>query len=470
MPVALHVRLVCLVLAAGCMVMLLQGGACGSMSVPERPLRPTPVQPQWSDNLLREHLRFLNGSDVDSRMTGTSGYVTAAAYVAARLEEFDIQPVLDTAFETGYFIRLHELTSGALTLAGPDTTSLYAGLDFLPDAQSDSGEWIIRTLWIDPAEAGTAWPEAPGPAVLLPEAKATVPYLHTLRAAGVRVVLIAGRLAPRVTSAPIAGLLVAQVTPTGAAHLLGTTPQAVESLLLGDARMRQALPRPATLRVVRTPPAYVEAINLLGFVAGKHPKRARELVIVATDMDNVGAIAGVSTFDADHLGIGTAALLEVARHYALFGAYGSVPERTVLFAVFSGGRQGHAGLRSYLRLPAWPLSQTRAVVYLGLDPQHAPDARALLAAQDILLYEVAPPPDTLASPGLLLIPERGPRRRTPEAGDELPRLADMITTGVVRARAMADSAHTLLLRETVTPAPFRPVAEDTLRAPTAQDN
>ena len=70
------------------------GAGCRSIAVPTAPPRSTPLRPLWSNESLREHLEFFNGSDVTGRATGTSGYATAAAYVAARMGEFGLQPAL----------------------------------------------------------------------------------------------------------------------------------------------------------------------------------------------------------------------------------------------------------------------------------------------------------------------------------------------------------------------------------------
>ena len=98
--------------------------------------------------------------------------------------------------------------------------------------------------------------------------------------------------------------------------------------------------------------------------------------------------------------------------------------------------------------------------------------RSLLAAYDLPLYAVAPPPDTLGARGVVLLPaRRPPRRRTfRPSGEEAfrsdpPRLSDLIDAGVGSARQMAEAVHTLLLREAATGASLMPVDADTLRIP-----
>jgi hypothetical protein len=271
--------------------------------------------------------------------------------------------------------------------------------------------------------------------------------------------------------------VVVQILPEAVTRLLGAARSTLEAALNGTERTVWRLAQPVRLRVEAQTLSTTGAINVLSFVPGKHPTRARELVVVCADLDAIGAFAGVPTLDAAHLGVSTAALLEVARQYALFARFGSMPERSLLFAVFSGARQGSTGLRDYLRHPLWALDHTRALVYIGLDPAEEAVVRDVLAPYGVPLSVVAPPPDTLGAPGFFLLPDRRPPRgRTVRApGEEAfrgdpPRLSVLIEAGLVRARSMAEAAHTVLLREAVSGASLMPVNADTLRVPTAEDS
>lgn len=287
--------------------------ACGSVSVPEAEQRPTPVAPRWNEAQLREHLRFLGGAGLDEQAADARRYALAAAYVAARLAEFRLQPVLHDSFQVRY---------------------------------------------------------APPPQ---------------------------------------------------------------------------------------------EARTTLGYVAGKHPERAAEAVLVAA---RLRPAAGAPARGAAPPGVGTAALLELARLYGTAARYGNVPERTLLFAVFSGGGEPLAGLRQYLRYPLWPLDRTRAVVYLGLDPAEEAAVRSLLAEWGLPLFAV--PPDSLLNAPAPAVQEPTPgNRRRGEAAAT--RSSALVAAGVGQALALADSANTLLFRLAVTPHPFRPVAADTLRVPGRDD-
>ena len=427
--------------------------------------------------MLQEHLRFFNGPDVEGRTTGTSGYATAASYVAARMAEFGLQSGLASNAQVVYQTPLNEIRGATLTAnADTDTLLFYPGVDFLPDGRSDSGRVEINTLVMGssgPVEADDAF-TLPGAAVLLPARAASTDSLEALRDAGARVVLVAGALTPRPALRPVQGLMVVQILPETAMSLLNASRATLNVQLSRTDRSLRRLPRPMRLHIETQALPATGALNVLSYVPGRHPAQARELVIVCTDLDAVGTFAGVSTLDAVHLGVSTAALLELARQYALFARFGSVPARTLLFVVFSGARQEYAGLREYLRHPLWALSHTRAVVYLGLDSTDEAAVRGLLAPHDLPLYLVEAPPDTLEAQALYLLPERRPpRRRTlrpqGEEGfrDDPPRLSDLIDAGVIRARLMVEAAHTVLLRE-AGPS-LIPVNPDSLRIPVAND-
>lgn len=451
------------------------GAGCQSLTVvPEAPPRSTPQRPLWNDASLREHLDFFNGSDVEGRATGTAGYATAAAYVAARMGEFGLQPALAGNAQVIYPTPINEVRGAAFLAVGleSDTLQFYNGVDYLPDGRSDSGQVEIGALVIDPVGATEGVRTLPGSAVLVPAQKASTEYLQTLREAGAQVALLMGPLTPRPATLPIRSLIVVQILPETAMGLMRITRANLSAQLGRDERLVWRLPRAVRLRVEGLALPQAGGLNVLGYTPGKHPALAEELVIVCADLDAVGTFAGVPTLDTAHLGVGATALLEVAEHYAFFARFESLPERSVLFAVFSGGRQGHAGLRAYLRHPLWALDHTRAVIYVGLDPSEEPAVRSLLDVYDLPLRLVATPPDTLGARGVVLLPERRPpRRRTLRPSDEEafrsdpPRLSDLIDVGVVSARQMAEALHALLLREAATGASLVPVDADTLRVP-----
>lgn len=454
-------------------VLVLYAGGCSALSPPEQGPVSTPARPLWSESEVRQHLRFFNGADVAERGTGTAGYATAAAYVAARMQEFGLQPALEGIFRLVYTTPINTLRSARLTPVGGDSLAFYPGVDFLPDGRSDAGTSTITTLSVLGLSLTASEVEQ---AVVVAAAEATAERLQGWQRAGVQVALLVGPLEPRPAARPVPGLLIVQVTQQALARLLQTSPGAVERLLQSAETVRQPLPQPVRVQIDGEPMPNAGALNTIGYIAGKQPALSREAVLVCADLDDIGTFAGVRTMQAGHLGASTAALLEVARQYAFFTNYYSLPERTVIFSVLSGSRLQHAGLRAYLQQPTWALSRIHAVIYIGLDPAEAPAVRALLAPHEIPLYTAPPPPDTTGADAMVLLPGRRSARgstvqsQTDRRGEDPgrqppPRLPELITASVQHALHMAESVNDLLLREAITPASFRPIAADTLRVP-----
>ncbi len=84
---------------------------------------------------------------------------------------------------------------------------------------------------------------------------------------------------------------------------------------------------------------------LAGFVPGRHPLARPDLVVVGTEADGPHA----------------APLLEAARVLVERSEWATVPERTVLVALWSGTR----GAEAALRLGVWPRDSVRAVIQVG---------------------------------------------------------------------------------------------------------
>ena len=385
----------------------------------------------WSEERLRRHLRFFNGPDVGDRVTGSAGFASAAAYAAAQLQ--GLQPALGSAYEVGYQAPLNTILSSSL-LGTPvsDSLALEIGIDFLPDGRSDSGAANITSVTFLAHDQYSS--DLQGAVVLVPQGGASSAELMELRDSGARAVLLVGKFTPRLAARPIRDLLLAQISDEAAAFLFGAAPA---ELAIPSTVRKLRLPVRLEIDARYTPRA--AALNVLAFAAGKHPALANELVLVCADLDAIGRIAGVPTFNEAHAGIGAAALLEVARHYGIFASNGPFPGRTVLFAVFSGARQGHAGIAAYVRRPLWPLRRTRTLIYLGLDPAEEAELRSILDGADVEMRFVAAPQESdLHGHGFL---ERG----------------------ALQARFVAEEAHAILLREaTADPNRFSSDATDPL--------
>jgi hypothetical protein len=254
------------------------------------------------------------------------------------------------------------------------------------------------------------------------------------------------------------------VTPDALALMSGLSTDEINTFL-GAAEPRvYRLPRRLQVRADADAQAQASAINIGGYVTGKHPVLLRELVIVCADLDAVGRMGRVRTLDYAHLGAGVSALLELARNYSYYNRFWEAPERSILFAVWSGGRTGNAGLRAYLNAPTWPLEQTRAVVYLGLDAPEVGAVRALLEPHGVPLYTVALPDSLKPRPVVAVLPDPA-LRRVPRARTVLgppPNLQPLLDSTRTAAATLAEQAHILLLREALGSALMIPAVPDTL--------
>ncbi|MFO0773071.1 MAG: M28 family peptidase [Nitrospiraceae bacterium] len=100
--------------------------------------------------------------------------------------------------------------------------------------------------------------------------------------------------------------------------------------------------------------------NVVGWLPGQHSAGGtNDVIVVGAHRDHFGRQAGLLFPGADDNASGTAVMLEVAR--LLASAPTPLP-RGVLFVSFSGEEQGLLGSTDYVRHPAFPLADTKAMV------------------------------------------------------------------------------------------------------------
>lgn len=116
------------------------------------------------------------------------------------------------------------------------------------------------------------------------------------------------------------------------------------------------------------------ARNVIGFLRGRDPDLADEVVVVGAHHDHVG-LGGTSQSlagpggrgqvhnGADDNGSGTVALLELAEWFAVPAHR---PRRSLLFLSFSGEERGLLGSQHYVDRPVVPLADTVAMVNLDM--------------------------------------------------------------------------------------------------------
>lgn len=446
---------------------------CALFRVPDEPPEPTPLEPVWIDDELEEHLEFLNSGEAAERTTGTQGYTRAAAYVAARMREFQLQPVLEGEFRIVYSTPINYPVSAALrTVAGADSLLFYPGIDLLADGRSDSGQVSVRTVVSTDDTTGIRSAPTVPFAVVFREGSVDIATMARWRAAGAVLAVSIEPLTPRFYNTRVPGLVALQVAPQSLLRLLSPDAAAAP---YGEA-VQLARSIVARLRSDYEPSA--GAMNVMGYIAGKHPEHGRDLVLVCADLDAVSDFAGVPTVDFRNFAVGTAALLEVARNLSFVSRRWSLPERSVMIAIWSGSQLGHEGLRHFLQDPTWSLSRVTSVVYVGLTPDEEPTVRRMLADYGLKLHVIPPDAKPLFEQPLILVPDPAVRRlsrdsRRAERNEEAaipnvsitPSMSAVIDSAVVHARRMADAAYERMMVATTHPKPFYPVLEDTLAVP-----
>jgi hypothetical protein len=113
-------------------------------------------------------------------------------------------------------------------------------------------------------------------------------------------------------------------------------------------------------------PRTVWTANVLGLLQGTDRELRKELVIIGAHHDHVGddpgGEAGVVQYaGANDNASGLGVLIEIAR---LWQRTGHQPRRSVLFAAWGAQEPGEVGARYYVEHPAYPLSDTVAVLAL----------------------------------------------------------------------------------------------------------
>ena len=106
--------------------------------------------------------------------------------------------------------------------------------------------------------------------------------------------------------------------------------------------------------------------HVLGYVAGRHPSHADELVLVAADLGETGAAA-----------------LEAARVLADEARTAQELERSVLIALWAPPRTGELGLADYLAHPTWALENVHRVLLVSADTSAARESRQVLTVRGI---------------------------------------------------------------------------------------
>jgi len=416
-------------------------------------------EPVWSEEAMRRHLRAFNRRPGE-RVTGSRAYRKVAKYAAKRLRAYGVQPALAKGLLIPYDAPSN--MTYVLSVSSP-TGAFVTGVDVHPHAATDSGRIEASTASIVPRGAS---PASVRRLVLTPGGDGAA-SLRQLRRAGARAVLRMGDLTPRKHRASVPGVVAAQITPSAARRLLGISEAQLERYLTGEEAAVWSMAESAQISVrAEERKAEDEAVNVVGYVAGRQPRYIDEAVLVCADLDALGDVGGVSVRDFRSFGIGAAAMLEAVRNVAVVAPIARATERSLIVAVWSGSQQGHRGLRAYLQDPLWSVDTTRAVYYVGLSPEEEPAVRSMLAERGMELRPIRYDADSLFAPSRYLVPSAERRERAVEAPDPPnPNREAVIERGAGMARELSEVTFQILLGALTGPKPFPPSRPDTLDAP-----
>ncbi|MDA1195475.1 MAG: M28 family peptidase [Planctomycetota bacterium] len=154
----------------------------------------------------------------------------------------------------------------------------------------------------------------------------------------------------------------------------GQTLEGLETALRASGPQSQVLPSVSVkVTTVLSTTQEANARNVIGFLPGRDPDVANEVVVIGAHYDHVGlgffgstggaSAAGKIHNGADDNGSGTASLLEVAEYFAL-GA--NRPRRSLLFIAFTGEERGLLGSQHYVDNPIVPLADTVGMLNMDM--------------------------------------------------------------------------------------------------------
>ncbi len=170
--------------------------------------------------------------------------------------------------------------------------------------------------------------------------------------------------------------IAAQIKHEIAERWFGT--QGVSLSALKEKIDRDEQPNSAALRAMKVTlsvtlePIRGRAENIIGIVPGSDPVLKNEIIVIGAHYDHLGfgyygtrdsSTEGQIHHGADDNASGTAVLLQVARRLAQSNPR---PDRTIVFAAFSGEEVGLLGSRYYVEHPPFPLSTTKAMLNLDM--------------------------------------------------------------------------------------------------------
>lgn len=305
------------------------------------------------------HLEFLAGDALNGRGSGTRDEWIAAAYIAAQLRRWGLEPLGDAG---GY---VQDVQIERSEVASPPV------LSFGARRLTHGREIVVSRLGaaqlsgpLRKYRAGTAITK--GAFVLVPDGPQP-PAVDLVEAA---VVLIpeSEQARTRRLAGPARPIVIQHITGLPARATIALAPDgyaALSALDEGTALKIEADAKPSVV---------AHTWNVIGRLPGRSRERASEVILLTAHLDHLGnraagAASGSDTIfnGADDDASGSVAVLELAE--ALAG--GKRPKRTILFAWFGSEESGGAGATHFIDAP--PVLLGRIVANLEFEMIGRPD-------------------------------------------------------------------------------------------------
>lgn len=324
-----------------------------------------------------EHVEQLASPDFAGRQAGTQGGELAAGYIAAEFAALGLEPLeasqtITMTTPLNYFqsfpiSHTHLIEVPELTLLSVDGEVLHDfgyRQEFLE--RGGSGKAEAPLIWINEDRLEGLY--FGGSVILERNVESPLERAADLEEHGAGGFIVvtekdaddfqAGSLLPTDGPTLEVGIPVVEITSEAFETLLDRLGLQLRDLTLAP----PALPLAAQVHqmVLHSPVTTAVVSNVLGFVPGRDPRLADEILIVGAHYDHVGeATDGTLYPGANHNASGVAVLLEMARSWQEAGFR---PARSVLFTAWSADEIDHAGVRYYLEHPAVPLTRTVGVI------------------------------------------------------------------------------------------------------------
>lgn len=329
-----------------------------------------------------QSIEDLSSAPFAGRQAGTPGGHAAAEYIAARFEEFGLQPAGDqgTYFQTFPVEVLTFSIAPSLSVRHRDK-AVWERYNFLEDfavilrQYAGGGSARGQLVWAnhcthDDFDAIVVLEQI----VVCQETPGVKADREALEHGAAGLLLMAGPDAlPLDFSRPYHEALVPEPIPVfiinqatmqdvleGSAWNLNDLLLSFSSFALGiEVRMEAQVSGPEACS-----PQGCIGRNVLGVIPGRDPEIAHELVVIGAHYDHMGASPdGTFWPGANDDASGVAVLLEIAR---LWQEHGYAPRRTVLFAAWDAEELGLVGSQYYVEQPVFPMDATVAMLQLDM--------------------------------------------------------------------------------------------------------